>query len=217
MFDNKKCTFKKRNGSVNDRIQFAQQVQNKLMAGTQYAAIIPSTAEVAGIIATVVTYQAECAAHNYVHKPQRDQGLVQLDNALSNQCKWINGMAQGNLDFLTDCGFALSKTPELRPEPTKAANVKIETLPNGQAFISCDHVDGAEWYQGKVLGPDSFKKWETGKYPKFKLSDLPMGVTLKVVMRAVNFRGEGAWSDSVNFVAPQNPESNEENNDADAA
>lgn len=214
---NKKCTFKKRNGSISDRIQFAQQTQAKLTAGSQYAAIVPNTSEVAGIISTVLTYQAECAAHNYVHKPQRDQALIQLDNALGNQCKWINGMANGNLDFLTDCGFALSKAPEQRTVPAQGTVISAVSLPEGEAIVDTERVAGADWYQAKVTGPNNFVKWQTGKYPKFKIADLPVGVTLKVVVRAVNYRGQGAWSQSVNFVAQVSPDSNDENNNSDAA
>lgn len=200
-----KCTFKKRTGSISDRVQFAQQTQNTLMANSQYAAIVPSTAEVAGIISTVLTYQAECAAHNFVHKPQRDQALLQLDNALSNQCRWINGMANGNLDFLTDCGFPLSKTPEQKPQPERSKVDRVESLPAGEAMVYGTHSPVAEWYQTKITGPANFEKWQTSKYPKFKVADLITGVTLNAYVRAVNYRGPGEWSQPLSFVAQVSP------------
>jgi len=205
MLNERKCTFKRRNGSVAERLQFAQNTQNTLMAQPQYAAITPSPAEVVGIINAILPYQAECAARNFVHKPQRDEMLIQLDNALANQCRWINGMAMGNIDFLANSGFALNKIPEQRPEPAQAVNVKIVSLPDGTTTVSCDHVAGAEWYQVRVDGPNGFVKWSTGAYPKFKLSDLVRGVTLNVYMRAVNYRGQGEWSTPSSFVAQVSP------------
>ncbi len=198
----KQCVYRQRTGSVNSLVRNAENIQNKLEADPAYAAIVPSPAEVKIIIAELSLLQREISLRNYQHKTVKDKKRKELDMALAQQCKWINGMANGDLDFLTGTGFGLSKSREPIHEPTETKIYEIQKIEGGVAIFKAKNVKHARAYEVSITGPNGFKKQVTSFVSNIRVDRLPVGVVLSVSARACNHRGQGHWCFATNFALP---------------
>jgi|GEM_PF-782086 len=196
------CVFRQRTGSVNNLLFKARLIQNKLAADPMYTGIFPAPAEVMIFIEELTVFQAQISMRNYHCKPKKDAKRKQLDMALAQQCKWVNAMANNNLDFLTNSGFDLSKSREPIQEPATARISQVITLQEGVAIVKAKHIDNTRYYEALIFGPNGYKKKVTGLYADITVPNLPTGVALAVKVRSVNHKGNGQWSGSINFVLP---------------
>lgn len=198
----KQCVYRQRTGSVRSLIVIAERIQNKLEADPAYAAIVPSPAEVKVLISQLFQLWKEIALRNYQRKIVKDKKRKELDMALAQQCKWINGMANGDLDFLTGTGFGLSKTRELTHEPLETNIRTIQKLEGGVAIVNAHNVKRARVYEARVTGPNGFIKKSISFSAKIQIDDLPVGVMLEVSVRTYNHKGHSYWCDTTKFALP---------------
>lgn len=196
----------------NDFLDKVREIQTFLSA-PMFSTIQPTPAEVIPLLDQLQLVWTQTKAGNRLLIGERDELRLLITNLLERQALAVNYLADGNMNILLNCGFDLDKTPEQAPEPAQGTVLSAISLPGGATIVDTQRIDGADWYQLKITGPNNFVKWQTGKYAKFKIADLPKGVTLQVVVRAVNYRGEGAWSNPLGFVAQINPDINSNLND----
>ncbi len=198
----KQCVYRQRTGSVRSLIVIAERIQNKLEADPAYAAIVPSPAEVKVLISQLFKLWQEIALRNYQRKIVKDKKRKELDMALAQQCKWINGMANGDLDFLTGTGFGLSKSRELTHEPLETNIRNIQKLEGGVAILNAYNVKHARVYEARVTGPNGFIKQAISFSAKIQVDGLPVGVMLEVSVRSYNHRGHSYWCNTTKFALP---------------
>jgi len=191
----------------NDYIGKARDIQSGL-SGPLFTTIVPTPGEVIPLIDQLQGLWTQTQLGNKIVVPERDALRAAITALLVKQGLAVNYLADGDLSILVQSGFDITKTAEQKEVPAKGKVLSIESKPGGEAIIDGLRIEGTDWYQVRVTGPNNFVKWQTGKYARFKMADLPVGVTLQAEMRAVNYRGQGEWSLPLGFVAQISPSSN---------
>jgi len=111
-------------------------------------------------------------------------------------------MAQGNIDFLVNTGFNISKTPVATQQPITARITKVITLQAGLAIVKVKHIDNTRYYEVIVSGPNGYQKKVIGLNTEISVPNLPTAVLLTATVRAVNHKGIGQWSNGITFDLP---------------
>lgn len=191
----------------NDFLDKVREIQT-FLSTPMFNTIQPTPAEVIPLLDQLQSVWTQTKAGNRLLIGERDELRLLITSMLERQALAVNYLADGNMNILLNSGFDLDKTPVQAPVPAQGNIIAVVSLPGGVAAVDTQRIDGADWYQARITGPNNFVKWQTGKYPKFKVTDLPTGVTLQAEVRAVNYRGEGEWSQPLGFVAQISPSSN---------
>lgn len=191
----------------NDFLGKVREIQTALSAPL-FSTIDPTPATVIPLLDQLQLLWAQTKMGNQLVRGERDELRELITNLLERQALAVNYLADGSMNILLNCGFDISKEDEPTPGPETAVIKAIEPLQAGEVIFKLKTDPFAEYYQAKVTGPNNFMKWHTSLHPKMKVPDLLMGVTLTVVVRAVNNKGIGQWSVSGNFVLPTNTDPN---------
>lgn len=195
------CTFSRySNGNF---IKKASEIQIKLSVGT-YNAVAPAPTSVIPLIDQMKVYEQESDEGNHKNRLQYKAIRKDITALLKLQCASVNGLSGGNLDFLVNSGFDISKEPTPIPEPLMPTITKVTPLQGGEAIVKLRSVPHADYYKLKVVGPGGFEKWKTSLHSKIKIADLLTGVVLTATVHAVNNKGVGQWSNGFTFELPTN-------------
>lgn len=206
MATKRKCIYGMQNIKPSNLMAVARVIQDNLSA-PQYSAVVPTPAEVIVVIDKLKAANAECLMRNYAFIPVRDALVTKLQDMLHFQCDSINGLAMGDLDFLIGTGFDLNKEHGRREVPEKGKIKDIKTRQQeAQIEVFFKGIKGRDYYEVKAEGGGVTRTGISTK-PHAVIEDLPLGHTLSVSYRAVNARGEGLWSASVDHYLPHTEES----------
>jgi len=188
-------------------IKKAEKIQGKLALGP-YSGVAPPPSSVTPLIDQMKVYQAESEEHNYKNKLQLEFIRKDITTLLRLQCASVNGLAAGNIDFLVNSGFDISKEPEAHTVPEKGVVKAVKDEDGATAIIRTKALRFCKIYELEIDGPNGFLRNDFGTASKFKASDLPQGVTLSAKVRGRNGRGVGEWSVPFPFVVNIKPEVN---------
>lgn len=182
-------------------IEKTSDIQGNLLQ-VPYGAVLPSPATVTPLIEQMRIYHKESKERNHKNSLQLKLIRKQITELLKLQSASVNGLANGDVDYMVNSGFDMNKVPAPIPEPLMPTIMFIKPLKGGSVIVKNKAVPYTDYYQSKFTGPGGFVKWQTSLYSKVKVPDLPTGVTLTVMVRAVNNKGIGEWSNSQNFELP---------------
>jgi len=188
----------------------ARSIQNKLMAGPEFSTVTPPPSSVLPALDVYKVYLLEVEERNYKNVIPRRQLRKSITAMLKQQCISVNAIANGDPQTMVNSGFDISKEPESHPIPAEGKILKVTPLRDGQALVRFKGIRYRDCYQVKVSGPN-FVKVVTVVHTNIKLSDLPLNVDLQVVVRGVNGKGLGEWSEPVKFMATKVDESSSTN------
>lgn len=191
-------------------IEKAENIQTDL-GGPGYTMVLPPPTSVSPMITQMKVYQKESEEKNHKNAALLKIIRKQITDMLKLQCASVNGLAAGDVAFMLNSGFDLSKEPEGHSIPERAVIKSVLCLDDATAIIKSWSLLFCKIYELDITGPGGFKYYANGTYAHFKVSDLPLGVTLKAKIRGKNSKGVGQWSVSYPFlVSPAADESTEE-------
>jgi len=119
---------------------------------------------------------------------------------IQKQCECVNFIAQGDVPTMILSGFTLSKEPTPHQVPDQGLIRKIRRMDAGTASIITKAIKNVNYYELQIEGPANFNTEVTGTHCKFKVSNLPLDVTLRVKVRGINNKGIGLWSPWAEFT-----------------
>lgn len=178
----------------------ARSIQNKLLAGPEFSTVTPPPSSVLPALDVYKAYLLEVEERNYKNVIPRRQLRKSITAMLKQQCISVNAIANGDPQTMVNSGFDISKEPEIHPVPTVGKIKSVTPLIDGQAIVRFMGIKFRDFYELLVTGVN-YSKLETVVHTQAKLTDLPLNVDLKVVVRGVNGKGDGEWSSPVSFVA----------------
>jgi len=178
----------------------ARSIQNKLLAGPEFSTVTPPPSSVLPALDVYKAYLLEVEERNYKNVIPRRQLRKSITAMLKQQCISVNAIANGDPQTMVNSGFDISKEPEIHPVPTVGKIKSVTPLIDGQAIVRFMGIKFRDFYELLVTGAN-YSKLETVVHTQAKLTDLPLNVDLKVVVRGVNGKGDGEWSSPVSFVA----------------
>lgn len=187
----------------------ARLVQTNL-SGSEFGLVMPSPSAVLPLVDQYKVYLLEASERNYKNVGPARILKKEIFTLLKQQCVSVNGIANGYAPTIVNSGFELSKEPEPSPIPAEGKIIKVSPLRDGQVIVRIKGIKFRDFYEIKTTGPN-YKNIETVVHTKAKLSGLPLNVDLKVVVRGVNGKGPGEWSEPVVFVATKVDESGSSN------
>ncbi len=183
-----------------DFIAKARFAQERL-SNPQFNAVLPAPATVIANLDQLQVYLTESLAHNYAHVEARERLRKETQAMISQQVSYVNSIADGNEGILELSGFELSKVPAPKPMPEQGKVLGVINLNEGQVIFQYKHIPGCTVYELEVKGPNGYNRKEISLYTKVKMSDLPVGVSLRVRVCGRNNKGEGVWSNYYNFIS----------------
>lgn len=200
------CTMGKYNNEA--FIEKASNIQTNLSQGT-YNLVVPAPPAVIPLIDLMKIYKKESDERNHRNSLQYKLIRKQIAALLRQQCASVNGLANGDVDFMVGSGFDMNKQPVPHQVPIKGQLRSVTTLPFGEAVVKYYGIKMRDFYEVLVTGPNGFSQLSTGVNPKMKLADLPTSVRLDVRVRGVNGKGPGEWSTKMTFsLAPDTGDNN---------
>ncbi len=203
MATKRRCIYGMQNYKVNDLIERAILIQDQLSA-PQYAAVSPTPAEVMVCIGQLRAIQKQCNNHNYQGLPVRNQLREQLEDMLRFQCISVNALAKGDIVLLSGSGFDLNKEQGKRPVPEQGIITSVSKMDKeGQVKILYQGIKGRDYYEVRAVAA-GFERTIISTKPHAVIDKLPLGVEIKITYRAVNPRGEGMWSPTVDCLLMPN-------------
>lgn len=212
MLYNPKCICPLGKLSNRDFVDDTRAIQLALSSGA-YNAVVPAPASVTPLIDQMEVYVEDNKHRNYKTVPLRKALRKQITAMLKLQCTSVNGLANGDIDFMFNSSFPLNKQPEPTQVPVKGQLRFITPLAFGEAFVYFYGIATRDYYEVKVTGPNGFIQITTGIHPKMKVADLPLNVTLQARVRGVNGKGQGEWSQPIGFLlSPEADQSNTSTN-----
>lgn len=125
----------------------------------------------------------------------RNQIREQIYAMVRMQCCSVNGLAQENITYLTDSGFKLNKPAQHHPVPEQCKLMQIETLQGGRAKISFDAIEHKDCYEIKITGSAGFVQTTVTTKSPIILENLQTNAVLTAVVRGINGKGAGMWSE----------------------
>jgi len=77
---------------------------------------------------------------------------------VKGQCSSVNGLAQGDLNYMESTGFKLSKERTAAPAPEKGCIVSITNLDNNSVSVKVKYLPHTKCYELKVSGQNNYSK-----------------------------------------------------------
>jgi len=151
-------------------------------------------------------WDGEARLRDYRNVVPRKAMRAQLNDLVSAQCTAVNAIAQGDVNTLVLSGFELNKIPSATPEPGQAEIDFVESKGTATAIVYIKRMAKVWYYDLLIKGPNNFERPVSSPYSNVKVPNLPEGVRLSVVARAVNRKGVGEWSLPVKFVVNIDPD-----------
>jgi hypothetical protein len=176
-------------------ISRARSVQHAL-SQPLFMTIVPTPAEVSLVIDNLENLWSVTNLRNYQHKAERDRVRADLELLLMQQIFSVNNLAAGNPDVLRQSGFDLNKQPTAKPLPgTPIIKGVASTGDEGAIEFSFIRPKDASFYEVEVLNPSSEVVHQCiVTRTKLIIQNLPLGIQLRVRVRAQNATGKGVWT-----------------------
>lgn len=195
---------------TSDFIARVRDIQTMLSAASVFSGILPSPATILPMLDQLAIWDAESRLKDYRNVAPRKELRAQLNVLIADQCTAVNAIAQGDVNVLVQSGFELNKIPSVTPAPEQAEIDFVESKGGGTAIVYIKRKVKAVFYELLFKGPNNYERAVAGPSSKVKVPDLPEGVRLTVVARAVNRKGVGEWSLPVKFVVSIDPNADDE-------
>ncbi len=192
-----------------DFIARGRDIQTMLSAPV-FSAVVPTPATITPMLDQLAIWDAEARLRDYRNVAPRRELRAQLNVLIADQCTAVNAIAQGDVNVLVQSGFELNKIPSATPAPEQAEIDFVESKGGGTAVVYIKRRGKVRYYELQFKGPNNFERTVSSPYSNVKVPDLPTGVRLTVVARAVNRKGVGDWSLPVKFVASIDPNADDE-------
>lgn len=201
----RRCIFGMYSLKDSDFIARVREIQINL-SNPGFSAVLPSPAVINSMLDQLAIWVAESLMKDYRNSAARMALRKDLNRQVSQQVTSVNSIAQGDVNILVLSGFDLNKIPTPIGVPVQGEVNRVENRDGGAVVIFFEKIANAKLYEIEITGPNNFYYYDNSFYPKIKVSNLPVGVTLYVVVRAKNYKGIGLWSAPMTFVvnvAPQ--------------
>lgn len=160
----------------------------------------PTPGEVLPYLDNFQALLTETNSGNRTLIPERDALRQEITEMYYKQGLCVNMIAAGDLTILRLSNFEITKEPQKHGVPQEPKTLNVAHTGPAAAELKSERIANADVLEYEVDGPDGFCKRFIRKTSKLKLSDLPVGVTLKATVRGINSYGEGPWSESVTFT-----------------
>lgn len=194
-----------------DFVTRVRESQTKLLA-PGFSTVTPAPAVIVPMLDQMAIWIGESLAKDYRNSAAMQAMRADLNRLVSQQVTSVNSIAQGDVNILILSGFELNKIPTPITEPEEGEINKVKNIGGGTVIIYMKRIPNCILHEIEITGPNNFFYYDNSFYPKIKVPNLPVGVTLYVVMRGKNHKGVGPWSAPVTFVvniapqgAPTNP------------
>ncbi len=187
-----------------------REIQTMIAAAPVFNTIVPAPATIVPMLDQLAIWDGEARLKDYRNVVPRKEMRAQLNDLVSAQCTAVNAIAQGDVNTLVLSGFELNKIPSATPAPEQAEIDFVESKGSGTAIVYIKRKAKVGFYDLLIKGPNNFERQVSSPFSNIKVPDLPMGVRLTVVARAVNRKGVGDWSLPVKFVASIDPNAEDE-------
>jgi len=124
--------------------------------------------------------------------PQKEKLVI----SISALVKYVENVAQGNLDILNSSGFEITINDETKTNLRIVDNVVIHTQDTpGLLTVECTAQPKAQQYQARVSTDCVTWQWfNSSTTSKVHLYNLPVDQMLFIEMRVANSKGVGPWS-----------------------
>lgn len=204
----RRCIFGMQGLKDSDFIARVHTIQTMLSAAPIYSGIVPAPATIIPMLEQLAIWDVEAHLRDYRNVAPRRVLRAQLNGLVSDQCTAVNAIAQGDVNMLVQSGFELNKIPSPTPAPDQAEIDFVESK-SGMSIVYIKRMRDARFYELQFKGPNNFELKVSSPYPDVEVPDLPEGIRLSVVARAVNRKGVGEWSLPVKFVVSIDPNADE--------
>jgi len=205
MLKKRKCVFGMYHLKDTDFIARVREIQTMLSAAPVFSGIVPAPATIVPMLDQLAIWDAESRQRDYRNVAPRRALRAQLDTLVSGQCTSVNAIAQGDVNKLVLSGFELNKIPAATTAPEYTEIDFVENKGAGTAMVYIKHRRNVGFYELLFKGPNNFQRIVSSSHPHVEVPNLPEGVRLSVVARAVNRKGVGEWSLPVKFVVSIDP------------
>jgi len=186
-----------------------REIQTMIAAAPVFNTIVPAPATIVPMLDQLAIWDAEAHLRDYRNVTPRRALREQLNVLVSDQCTAVNAIAQGDVNTLVLSGYELNKIPSATPVPGQAEIDFVESKGSGTATVFIKRMSKLEYFDLLIKGPNNFERHVSSPYSNVKVADLPEGIRLTVVARAVNRKGVGEWSLPVKFVVNIDPDGGE--------
>lgn len=201
----RRCIFGMYGLKNSDFIPRVREIQTKLLA-PGFNAVSPAPAIIVAKLDQLAIWVGEALMKDYRNAAAREALRKELNVLVSQQVISVNSIAQGDVNILVLCGFELNKMPTPIVSPEMGEMDWVENLGEGTVMMYFKRLPDVKVYEAEITGPNNFYFKDISFYPKIKVPNLPLGVTLYVVVRGRNYRGIGPWSGPLTFVANVSPQ-----------
>lgn len=187
--------------SMSAFIRKAQAIQVALSA-PMFNTIQPSPGEVNPLIDQLVALCNLTALRNYSLKGERDAIRIAIEDLLSRQCSAVNTLAHGDMNILLQSGFDVSKIPSAMPLPVVPYIKNVTAGCNdGEVAVYLKGCKQAKSYVLEVRDMDNnLIREAVSTKVHAVINMLPVGVTLRVRVCAINARGRSLWTVNYPFM-----------------
>jgi len=184
-------------------------IQTMLSAAPIFSGIVPAPATIVPMLDQLAIWDTEAHQKDYRNVAPRRALRLQLDALVAYQCTAVNAIAQGDVNKLVQSGFELNKIPSATPALEQAEIDFVESK-SGMCVVYIKRMHNARFYELHFKGPNNFERKVSSPYSDVEVPNLPEGLRLSVVTRAVNRKGVGEWSLPVKFVVGIDPNGEDE-------
>lgn len=198
-----KCVCALNRLSVNQFIYDVRIIQNKLSA-PEYSMVAPSPAVIIPMLNKLFEMQRECNVRNFRGVPMRNELKEEIYALVKMQCSNVNGLALGNMQFMMNSGFKISKPRTAAPEAEQCFVKRLTQKENQSVELKVNYQRYAKVYEARVTGPNNFSRTVCSHTINIFIEKLPAGVTLGVMVRCINSKGAGNWSNNYLFAVTPN-------------
>lgn len=200
----RRCIFGMRYLKNSDFIVRARLIQTKL-SEPLFSSVVPSPAAVMPMLNQLDIWLSESMMKDYRNVSARNALRAKLNDMVSAQCTSVNAIAQNDVNVMIKSGFDLMRMPVTAslPEPTSIKWIK--SLDEGTIKIRLKRVPDYRFYEIEINGAEGFVRHEASTVSTAEIPNLPTGVRLFIVARAVNSKGRGPWSAPRAFVVNIRP------------
>ncbi|MBL0315784.1 MAG: fibronectin type III domain-containing protein [Flavobacteriales bacterium] len=142
-------------------------------------------------------------SHKAVHLRNTVRKSINAD--MSRMCEWVNILAHGNIEILSQCAFERVKSRSASPVPPGIRKLIVHrSEERGKATVAWKG-NGSKFYRAQMtLNPNEHSSWKdiaTVTSNRCDLDGLPVGMFCYFRVQGVNATGAGEFSDICMYMA----------------
>lgn len=191
------------------KVQFAQQVVNKMTGNVNFTTPVPALAAVTtGTTDLDDAYDnAQQARLDWIDKSNiQSSNEADLDQLLTQLGNYVDNTANGDANIIMSAGMSTAAAPSPAPVPAQVIIQTVTDNSSGKLDMKWQTVQHAKTYEVQqntdINDPSKWAQIGLPTKTKFLVTGLTSGTKYWFRVKAIGTAGEGPWSDPYVKYAP---------------